>query len=337
MAAELLPGGPSAGNASTRGGKVTMISLNLGIDGDGFDFSSSGWNRWEGLLNPQAVDGLVNYGRNPPRAPKYISGEPERVALASSKVTDTILLSPAAVPVGMRLFPGETGIRAGWWSLSYLAREAAWRVLDASPDELQAGFRPMATENGLSGEIYLSDSLINGAGYARYFLADEIRIKELLTEMEAYELFVAGHRNADGQHCDSSCYACLRDYSNSRLHPLLDWRLALDLSVLLRTGDWSPRRWDDHAQTLAEELADSQTDWSLELIGARPGLLNNLEKQTVLITHPFEETNEGFRHPDLAAAVARAPRDHNVSFVSWFNISRAPGRVVVQLQTLADG
>lgn len=332
MTADVLPDGPCVANLAARGGKVTMVALNAGLEGEGFRFQSSGWNQWEGLLNPEAIEGLRNYGPSAPRAPKY--QEPvETVVLSSKKVTDTLLLSPVDTPVGMRLFPGDTGIRAGWWSLSYLAREAAWRILEAAPDELEAGFRPLATANGLSGEVYLSDALINGAGYARYFLESETRLKELLDDMEGMEARLLDHSNADADGCDSSCYACLQDYSNSRLHPLLDWRLAVDLSTLLRSGEWSPERWYKHAESLSTELVSSLPDWSSTRIGDRPALVNDIDRRIMLVTHPFEETGEAFRSPLLAAAVAHAPRTHELSFVSWFDISRAPGKVVVRLHT----
>src|SRR5581483_3144555 len=146
--------------------------------------------------------------------------------------------------------------RAGWWSLAFLAREAAWRHLETAPDELEAGFRPMQGPRGLIAEMYLTDALLNGAGYANYFLRDEAHLKELLDEMAATEERLEGHQ-APGTTavCDSSCYACLRDYSNSRLHPLLDWRLAIDLSRLLRGAGWDPCLRDNFATSVAESIA----------------------------------------------------------------------------------
>ena len=32
--------------------------------------------------------------------------------------------------------------------------------------------------------------------------------------------------------CDTSCNKCLRDYGNMSYHPLLDWRLAIDMARL---------------------------------------------------------------------------------------------------------
>ena len=32
--------------------------------------------------------------------------------------------------------------------------------------------------------------------------------------------------------CTSSCYDCIRDYSNQQEHPILDWRLGLDLAKI---------------------------------------------------------------------------------------------------------
>jgi hypothetical protein len=41
------------------------------------------------------------------------------------------------------------------------------------------------------------------------------------------------HADAKNQSFDASCYGCLRDYSNTRWHPILDWRSGMDLLTLL--------------------------------------------------------------------------------------------------------
>jgi hypothetical protein len=235
----------------------------------------------------------------------------------------------------MNLFPGDVGARAGWWSLAYLVREAAWRVLEAAPDEFEAGFRPLPTDSGLAGEVYLSDSLLNGAGYARYFLASDVRLKELLDQMDAIEHEFLSHRSASGTPCDSSCYVCLRDYANSRLHPLLDWRLASDLSSLLRTGTWDPRRWDDHAAEVAADLLSNEDEWELARVAGRVVMVSDTSSRVLIVAHPFERTDESFRGEALADAVARVPRGHHVGFVDWFDILRSPGHTVLDMRGLS--
>ena len=66
----------------------------------------------------------------------------------------------------------------------------------------------MQSPRGLIAEMYLTDSLLNGAGYANYFLRDDAHLKELLDEMRATEDRLEGHQ-APGTavSCDSSCYA----------------------------------------------------------------------------------------------------------------------------------
>lgn len=321
-------------NALARGGKGEMVTLNTGLGDEGYSLRRSGRRDWEGLLSPDAIDSLADYDRTA-RAPTYLEDVSETVALASRKVTDTLLLSPLRVPASMDLFPGRIEGRAGWWSLAYLAREAAWRILEAAPDEFHAGFRPLPTDRDLSGEIHLSDSLLNGAGYARYFLDNVTRLEELLDQMELIENDLLDHLSPTGTTCDSSCYGCLRDYSNSRLHPLLDWRLAYDLSMLLRTGTWDPRRCDDHAMEIARDLIANETEWQMTELADRPVMSSNANARALIVVHPLERTDEERRGEALAEAAAEIPRDHEVGFVDWFTILRSPGNVVLNLRGMA--
>lgn len=323
--------GPTVSNVSSRGGKVELLTLNTGVGNELFTFKRSGWSGWEGLLDVSAIDRLASFDRSAPRAPNYTDDPPQVLALASRRTTDALLFSPRRLPVGVRLFPGDVGARAGWWSAAFLAREAAWRRLETAPDELNAGFRPMQSSQGLIAEIYLTDSLINGAGYANYFLDSEPRLKELLDEMLATEERFESH-SAPGSSlvCDSSCYACLRDYANSRLHPLLDWRLSVDLSILLRGAVWDPTSRDAFATSIAEQVSTELPELEFAHVGGRPAL--HLDDRTLVVIHPFEEP-----HPDrcgepLAYAYAKADRTNEVETVSWFELARSPGIAIERLR-----
>ena len=130
--------------------------------------------------------------------------------------------------------------------------------------------------------------------------------------------------------CDSSCYACLRDYSNSRLHPLLDWRLAVDLSRLLRGAGWDPTTRDNFAESVATELADEVPGFACEAVGHRPALIGN--GRTLLVTHPFEDTSPNGCGEPLAYAMANADRTSEVDTVSWFTLLRSPGLAVSKMR-----
>jgi hypothetical protein len=328
----------SLDNTRARGGKATMVSINSGPDYQGYEFKKSDDQDWEGLLNQTAIDSLPNYDRRSPRPPRFNSDEAETFALSSRRVTDTLLLGPDTIPEGMVISPRNPGARAAWWSLSFLVREAAWRVLEAAPDEFEAGFRPRFRPEGyLAAEAYISDKLINGAGYARYFLESEVRLKELLDRLEELEENFAGHTTASGTACDSSCYTCLQDFLNARVHPFLDWRLAVDMSILLRTGNWSPRRWDDHAKRVTEALVMNSPDWEVVSLGSHCGLISQNRERVIIVHHPLEETDENRRGEDLARAVAQSPRGVDPRFFSWFSIIRNPGAIALELRGAYGG
>lgn len=336
MGAGQFQPGPKTSNVAARGGKVEILSINTGLANELYTFRRSTRTNWHGLLEADAIDRLASFSRDAPEPPVYTDDEPLKLALASRRRTDALLLSPIETPPGIRLFPGDVNARAGWWSLAFLAREAAWRRLETAPDELQAGFRPMQSPTGLIAEMYLTDTLLNGAGYANYFLRDEGHLKELLEEMASTEDRLENHQApSSGASCDSSCYSCLRDYSNSRLHPLLDWRLAVDLSRVLRGADWDPTDRDEFARGIASELADEVQGFACETIGRRPALVG--EGRTIVVTHPFEDTSSNGCGEALAYAIAKADRASEVDTISWFTLLRAPGLAVARMRGGAHG
>lgn len=57
--------------------------------------------------------------------------------------------------------------------------------------------------------------------------------------------------------CDVSCPDCLRSWDNRRLHPLLDWRLALDVAELAAGRDLTVKRWLADAPRLARNFVEA--------------------------------------------------------------------------------
>ncbi|MHB1559603.1 MAG: DEAD/DEAH box helicase [Isosphaeraceae bacterium] len=175
---------------------------------------------------------------------RVAGGSSIEVALASRRKTDILRLRPASIPDGLRLGPpapsdrnpAESSLysRAAFYSWGHLLRLVACDFLDVEPQELDVAVRPVRTSGDETAyEVVLMDTLENGAGYCRH-LAQPGPLGDLLTAAtdarRGWMAKVAGSEHAGN--CDGSCYDCLRDYSNSGLHAVLDWRLAMDLSDL---------------------------------------------------------------------------------------------------------
>jgi len=187
-----------------------------------------------------------------------------RVGLAARKYTDLILLTHDQLPPGLSLSPtGEQGtyVRAAYYSWGALLCHAVSEELDTEPDEISVNVRSAQGSEGLRSELFLADQLENGAGYCRHLAESPGLLARILTEMTRPR--GALHRRLldpeHAQRCDSSCYDCLRDYYNSDLHSLLDWRLALDLADLAMsvTGvpDLGGPRWNAVTRRAADGLA----------------------------------------------------------------------------------
>ncbi|WP_298207539.1 DEAD/DEAH box helicase [Ferrimicrobium sp.] len=325
--------GPTVGNLATRGGKVQLIVANTGSKGCGFSFCGANPpvpRDWEGLLVQDALDITKGYTSSP-WLPK-LEHEGTLAAIGSRKVTDALLLRPIKLPPEVDLYPGRIGARSAWLSAAYLFREAAWRVLEAAPEELTTGFSPLSTPIGISGEIYLTDTLLNGAGYARYFNANEHRLQELIDAVEERITAYSRHVGPDGQPCRGSCYACLQDWSNSRLHPLLDWRLACDLAELLLGRGFDPLRWSEHASQAAQAFVAGVPHWHEDLLAGRLVLRSERGNRVCIVIHPLEATGVTRRSSTIARVVGHAEAARaDIRFFSWFDLIRTPGRVLIAL------
>ena len=192
---------------------------------------------------------MQEYGR------KLQLGFESRYAFYSSKTTGILTLSIAKVREDLNLSPvynenqNSFAVRAAFLSWGYLVRKAISSYLDIDSSELNVGFYIVpATKRA---EVFLVESLENGAGYCNYLsgkkykdVPEQAIVSPLVEGGEIYkQLTSAGHE--DG--CTSSCYDCIRDYSNQCYHQLLDWRLGLDIARLAKDSrakiDFSVSYW----------------------------------------------------------------------------------------------
>jgi hypothetical protein len=296
-----------------------------------FRFKKAGapWKGYYAVDNPRAVADL-------------------ETALGATQHTDMLFLGARAAsdPArGLRFdiakseqwhgFPDAYhGRRAAWYSLSALLRRAAAPLLDIQPEELLSGIHGSASSAASPVLAYLADSLDNGAGFSTY-LGSPGRIDEFI---EAVDDYLAGLGGEHAANCSGSCYRCLRDYSNMRLHPLLDWRLARDLLAALRSRDvvvdacrhdLLMRRW---AEDRTEVLAD---------VRQGPGVLMALaesdfsgEPVAVFVKHPLESAASDCTAPrlrELAEYVDKTGLAAKVAFVDEYCLDRTPAAVTSAL------
>lgn len=310
-------------------GPETVFVIN---DNDGrlFDFEKlSQQETWATRL------ALANVGVTTP-AIDAAAGVDSR-ALGSVKVTDVMVLGVRNWPNGIRTSPaGDAGLgmRAALYSLGFLARRAAADRLDIHERELRVGLRVFRQLQGsIVGQIFVSDSLENGAGYSS-FLGQPPETQALLeyilgqTNPIFYGFLVSQQHMGPGPDaCMTSCPDCLRDFSNLPYHSILDWRLGLDLARLALDStapiDFSPQYWQGIDLVAATQYFAALPGWQqVTFAGLQAGRRGN---EAEIITHPLWDSDINGLCPQLAAARAAAlAAGCNVRFKSVFDILRRP-------------
>ena len=105
-----------------------------------------------------------------------------------------------------------------WRSLTYALLAAASEVIDVPRAELDGLFRPLINQ---LAEIIIYDNVPGGARYSRR-IADKFN-----------QILKTAYKIASTCDCDTSCYDCLRTYSNQPFHANLNRRLVVEF--LLKT------------------------------------------------------------------------------------------------------
>ncbi len=280
-------------------------------------------------------DALAAAGINNP--PIDLTAGFDTRALASVKVTDVMVLGIANWPVGVRTSPaGARGleIRAALFSFGFLLRRAAADYLDVHEREINVGMRVIRNVAGKTiGQVFMSDSLENGAGYASLLGAPhetERLLQYVLGQPPQkptfYRFLVGSHHAGSGANtCRTSCPDCLRDFSNLPYHPVLDWRLGLDIARLALDPaapiDFSVSYWQGLDAAVAGPYFAAMPGWQQTTIaGLQAGHRGNVVE---IITHPLWDRNRF--SPNLMAAHAQAVSGGNqVQFKSLFEVLRRP-------------
>lgn len=298
-----------------------LLTHNDGGGRGGFDFSAH-------PRHPGAYEANLN----PTPAAQRRAGS-KRITLLSRRVTDTLLVRPEQWPAHTHAPTTSVDGRAAWYTLAFTLRTAASALLDIEPSELDAGLYVGSAHAmaAATGHAFLCDRLENGAGYATH-LGQEAHFQALLSHVHTHLAPTWHHHAAE---CDSSCARCLRDYGNTPFHPLLDWRLALDMTRILagdlttpdlhtphgeRPNPWAALIRGPHAPIAA---ALSQLRYTpADLHPHVPTFQANTRSGPcmLLVTHPLWTAD----HPYLMAAQATLPQDMPVNAVSVLRLLRRP-------------
>jgi ATP-dependent helicase YprA (DUF1998 family) len=148
----------------------------------------------------------------------------------------------------LRLTSAKAMKKAGWWTVAYAVAEGAASALGIKREDLDVTVR-IALDGGYS--VFLIDSVPGGAGHV-------MRIHEHLPLVLRRAL-----ERVSGCRCEetTSCYECLRTFSNQRMHSQLVRGVARDFiaMALKRAGATpaAPSAGDALSLVLDEELQEA--------------------------------------------------------------------------------
>jgi Domain of unknown function (DUF1998) len=314
------------GQLNVRHGKARVLVVN---DAGGADFRLVRAGGLDGLLsldllNDQLRSRELGLPKPPPDASTVVP-----MALGAWTVTDALLVGLHTVPAHLDLDPTLLEARAAWTSFGFLLRGAASRMLDVEPNELRVGVFPQpGAQGGVAGAAFLADSLDNGAGYATYLGEHP---DELL--LAARDLAQDYRDHAAG--CDSSCYLCLRDHSNVAYHPMLDWRLAVDLLAIGDGADISTSEADALGAAVVADFCANFAWLPNTTVTVPCAERSDPEGPGILVCHPLERRRPQ-RAPRLEAALenlSKASSSRRYSVETTYNLVRRPGVVWSHLES----
>ena len=182
-------------------------------------------------------------------------------------------------------------------SFAEFIKLSAAQRFDVDSREFKSGFRSYRLpDNEINSyEIWISDSLENGAGFTRE-LSQKDNLKSTLEE--GYLTLQANWENKEHAICDSSCQDCIRNYANRFLHSSLDWRLALDLAEAVLGKDINYSRWLDQSEHLAKIFqqycnVDNKINVTIEQLGSLIAVHAKEKKAALILIPPLWHEKQG--------------------------------------------
>ena len=276
---------------------------------------------------------------------RHLTEDTQDVALYASTTTDILLIEIDEIPVGtLDNLQGECW-RAALYSFGFLFRQFAANQLDVSPNELRVEIRPIEKNGNRKQQIFIADSLANGAGYCRYLgetnAKDELRLVEYLCNMIDPDKDFAKRLIAHRDDCDSSCYnkGCMRDYSNMPYHPFLDWRLGLDVAKLCLDKDYQMDLQKDYWVSLVDRVEKNLmellrfSDLKCKDCKGVPVFESQAQEKAFVLHHPLALTDENYVGPHIASVIADYDgTGFEILYINIFDAIRRVSEIVNLLQ-----
>jgi DEAD/DEAH box helicase domain-containing protein len=182
-------------------------------------------------------------------------------------------------------------------SFGEFLRLAVATKLDIDPSELRIGRQKSRVKGVTTLQMFLADSLENGAGYMQHVFDTDF-LRGLIREH--YDNESERWNQPTHSDCDVSCPDCLRNYANRMSHKYLDWRLALDMAELVLGVPLDEQRWLRHGTNVAVKFLELCSQYGIEGVEHKEyqGLDCLLtDRSAVILSHPLWHFREGL-HKD---------------------------------------
>lgn len=233
----------------------------------------------------------------PPSPTPFVKG-----AIGAIFTTDVLSFSIEDAPgigrLGVLDTKAQPSARPAMASLAEFVKLALATSLDVDPGEFRIGRQPHRKDDCETEQVFIADTLENGAGYTRW-ASDPANMRRAL---ESYHEVVSRkwQHEFHARDCDRSCPDCLRNFANRFSHAYLDWRLALDLADLVLGNELPLSRWiEGREDKQVESFAKFCTNAGLPVeAGYAAGLSTATHgKKALVMGHPLWHTGEGYLQP----------------------------------------
>ncbi len=308
------------------------------------------------------------YARARGYSPDPADRESEKIALLSKKITDNVNFSPNKTPDGILLNHSDfkatyklqnTVIKSAFYSAAFILRKMLAKELDIDPIELEISSLQLFSQSPLdpqTGKFSLSDELANGSGFSSWIYETGFNnaINEIYSLGQSKNSILSGLLDQRHiQNCDSSGYCCMHDFKNMNFHPILDWRLGLnvlyhfaredfssgltnaDYEISLPFMNFSPMLPEIHKKV--EDFCSSIDEIEFSTLGALPGFKTS-DFRAVLVHPLWDLSSEGegklsaTQLEESVVAEALAEEDSlEIKYFDLFNLSRRPMTTIAAL------
>ena len=290
-------------------------------------------------INSIVVNDEYLYRDDPPY--QELQGEPDAIgAIGAVFKTDvmTLLLDqlPGVGHDGVLDIQNQEAATAALTSFAEFVKLAAAVELDVDPSEFQVGTQKYRTSCCVTRQIYIADSLENGAGYTRH-LYNSNRLKALLERH--YDVQKAKWQGEEHALCDMSCPDCLRSYNNRFLHGILDWRLALDIAELVLDYELEIDRWLKSAEVIGNRFVklcnNENENASLERVDNLFAVTTQVKQGlSLILCHPLwcttpESPKHAWQHDAKATLQTKYGSKHKILFVDIRELAISPRSYIV--------